>query len=470
MADITRRVPDCDDHGEGGRGKRGKRGHRGRRGPDGPATSLVGPTSGPGALIADEDLPPGFVIAAGGSAVLAVGDLDSFCTANPGNLKCRNCIYNPFTNPPEASSCGTWGAIGVASAFTPAGQVAEYVAAGPLVLPTAIWDRATGGVGGLVPNTIYYLSADEPGHLTSTRPDHGQIVKVGVAFEAEVLDVQIGDATTSGGFREASGRFDPEIGGPVVISSQSGEFASATYVGPGFYTIFLNEIPGLVGANQIIPVGTVLSGAGGFILTSTPGFVAGAGSVGVRITDSAGTPVDQAFYLHVDLLGVGALSGSGALGPTGPGGAPGPTGPTGAGGTPGPLGPTGAGGAPGPTGPTGAGGTPGPLGPTGAGGAPGPTGPTGTAAAPTVERLSASGAADPSVDWTIVNSATSEITLANGSEDGQEKTITFVPADATFGVTPANGTSVTFGGSGGSVVYRWDLTGTFWHVISYYTP
>src|SRR5512135_1987123 len=50
MADITRRIPDCDDDGE--RGERGKRGHRGQRGHDGHdgrdgatgPTGPVGPT------------------------------------------------------------------------------------------------------------------------------------------------------------------------------------------------------------------------------------------------------------------------------------------------------------------------------------------------------------------------------------------------------------------------------------------
>jgi hypothetical protein len=80
MADITRRVPDCDDcDGERGeRGERGKRGHRGPEGPQGPAgpggpaTTLVGPTEGDGVIIAAENIPVGSVIAAGGSAVLAL--------------------------------------------------------------------------------------------------------------------------------------------------------------------------------------------------------------------------------------------------------------------------------------------------------------------------------------------------------------------------------------------------------------
>lgn len=56
---------------------------------------------------------------------------------------------------------------------------------------------------------------------------------------------------------------------------------------------------------------------------------------------------------------------TGAVGPTGPSGAAGPTGPTGPSGAGGPTGPTGSNGAGGPTGPTGTSGAGGPTGPTG---------------------------------------------------------------------------------------------------------
>jgi hypothetical protein len=90
----------------------------------------------------------------------------------------------------------------------------------------------------------------------------------------------------------------------VTITSQSGEFQSASYIAPGFYLIILNPIPGLTISNQLIPLGTVLSGIGGFILTTLPGFGGGQGQIGIRVTDSAGLLVDQSFLLHVDLLGV----------------------------------------------------------------------------------------------------------------------------------------------------------------------
>lgn len=182
MADITKRLPDCDDE----RGRRGRRGHRGATGPTGPggpATSLVGPTSGDGAILADEPLPPGSVIAAGGSAVLALAN--NTPSANPCPQTPCNCIINPWTKKWYCPSK----VIGVASKFTAAGEVAEYIAAGPLVLDTSVWDARTGGSGGLVPNTVYYLSQTTPGNITSVEPTDGQVVRIGVALSANVLAV-----------------------------------------------------------------------------------------------------------------------------------------------------------------------------------------------------------------------------------------------------------------------------------------
>ncbi len=196
MADITKRAgsDDCD---AGERGKRGHRGYRGEPGPGGPATSLDGPTSGPGALVGDEDIPAGFVVSGDGSAVLAVA-VDSkesrvptsalISITCPDDIRC-GCTWNPFTNPPT-KICPK-NAIGVASIQTSAGQVARYVAAGQVTLPASTWDAATGGSGGLVPHTVYYLSQTTPGHLIAVRPSSGQAVKIGIALTPEVFDVQI---------------------------------------------------------------------------------------------------------------------------------------------------------------------------------------------------------------------------------------------------------------------------------------
>jgi hypothetical protein len=110
---------------------------------------------------------------------------------------------------------------------------------------------------------------------------------------------------TGPGLETAAGRFDIDAAqGGVTITRQSGQFAFAVYNGIGDYTVHLNPIPGLTNLD-IVAVGTVIDApTGGFILTDAPGFSVDHVIIGIRITDSAGTPVDRPFYLNVALLGV----------------------------------------------------------------------------------------------------------------------------------------------------------------------
>ncbi len=103
----------------------------------------------------------------------------------------------------------------------------------------------------------------------------------------------------------------------------------------------------------------------------------------MRVVRSGVPQLDPGF----PIVDVGGCQLGGSAGPTGPGGATGPsggaTGPTGAPSTvTGPTGAQGVAGATGPTGPTGAQGATGPTGPTGAQGVAGATGPTGATGAP----------------------------------------------------------------------------------------
>lgn len=110
---------------------------------------------------------------------------------------------------------------------------------------------------------------------------------------------------TGSGLPAAAGSFTPNPPTNVVVTAQSGQFASpGVYVGVGIYTINLNVIPGIVAANQLIWIGTVSAGSGGFTIATLPGFSGGHGSVVVHITDTSGSPVDEPFYLHVDMLGL----------------------------------------------------------------------------------------------------------------------------------------------------------------------
>ena len=258
MADITKRGSDCDD-GEGERGERGERGKRGKRGkrgeagergesgergergpdghrgptgpggPGGPATSLVGPTSGPAAQIATEEIPAGFVIVFAGSVALAEASslldpgLSLGATANnaaeartiaggdcsgPCPASSNKCCYSVCQQNPEGFFppiiCTDWcckvaDTLGVALANVAIGEIVDYISAGPAVLDTISWDAATGGSGGLIPGQIYYLSQTEPGRLTPLYPfGGGKVVKIGQALNSTTLNVKIESGHTDG--------------------------------------------------------------------------------------------------------------------------------------------------------------------------------------------------------------------------------------------------------------------------------
>jgi hypothetical protein len=209
------------------RGKRGERGHRGEQGPagpGGPATSLVGPTEGPGAQVADEDIPAGFVIVFTGSVSRAralsmagtgirpgvsVVDLDGTPATPADSCHCDEtecpfaccgiqCFIEGDFLKCYCMCCQVIDTLGIASAPASKGQVVQYIVAGPLVLDTASWDVSTGGSGGLVPGQIYYLSQTEPGRLTTLYPFTGTATKIGRALNSTTLNVQIESGQTDG--------------------------------------------------------------------------------------------------------------------------------------------------------------------------------------------------------------------------------------------------------------------------------
>lgn len=226
--------------------------------------------------------------------------------------------------------------VGLVKTGAAVGLTASLVAAGPLTLTTAQWDAVTGGVGGLIPNALYYVAPGPAGFLTALSPTAGSgdsAKIVGIALNTttmavmcsgprplEVNDDNVPFATalemnfgsglvlSSGGSvvnveaAAAAGRFDPVVGVNVPVTSQTGHFTSpGVYVGVGIYTIHLNVIPGLTTANQIIPTASPLAGTPRMISVS-PGFTVDHATVGVRVHNDAGALVDDSFYLHVDLL------------------------------------------------------------------------------------------------------------------------------------------------------------------------
>ncbi len=98
-----------------------------------------------------------------------------------------------------------------------------------------------------------------------------------------------------------AGRFDPEPTVPTVnVTNQ----IDALFVTPGIYDavgvyrLSLVPIPGVNTANDVFWTGNAFTA--GHILTLQPGFVNGQATVGVRITDGAGNPVEDDFYVHAD--------------------------------------------------------------------------------------------------------------------------------------------------------------------------
>jgi hypothetical protein len=101
--------------------------------------------------------------------------------------------------------------------------------------------------------------------------------------------------------KPAVGRFDPVVGVDVTVSQQSGQFTNpGVYVAVGVYTISLNVLPYVPGAGHVIWTGNAFTP--GHILTVQAGFGGGQATVGVRIVDPAGTPVEDSFFLHADCI------------------------------------------------------------------------------------------------------------------------------------------------------------------------
>jgi Collagen triple helix repeat (20 copies) len=103
----------------------------------------------------------------------------------------------------------------------------------------------------------------------------------------------------------AAGQFLPDgVGHTVTIVSQSGEFASAQYLGVGNYIVNLNVIPGVVAANQAIAVGTAAETGTAIIVVITAVFSVDHVQFGINLFNDAGAQVDEQFNLHVALLGI----------------------------------------------------------------------------------------------------------------------------------------------------------------------
>lgn len=97
--------------------------------------------------------------------------------------------------PGRANATASSFVVGLAAETGIVGHNVTLQTHGILTLTIAEWDAVTGGSGGLVRDTLYYLTAGfQEGRITSTPPSTpGEfIVQVGMALSATDLLVQIG--------------------------------------------------------------------------------------------------------------------------------------------------------------------------------------------------------------------------------------------------------------------------------------
>lgn len=88
----------------------------------------------------------------------------------------------------RADAAGTKDVIGFVASSSIANSASGSIAtSGTVTATTGEWDAVTGGSGGLVTNTKYYLSTTTAGNITSTAPATGWSVLVGIALSSTRL-------------------------------------------------------------------------------------------------------------------------------------------------------------------------------------------------------------------------------------------------------------------------------------------
>lgn len=128
---------------------------------------------------------------------LAHPDLFSRINGNAGSLVIGAPVYvsaDDEVDKARANAAGTKDVLGLVADTSIATTVAGTVQSdGVLTATTGQWDAITGGSGGLVANTIYFLSAATAGMLTATAPvaDGEFVCRVGLALSPTELEITI---------------------------------------------------------------------------------------------------------------------------------------------------------------------------------------------------------------------------------------------------------------------------------------
>jgi hypothetical protein len=127
---------------------------------------------------------------AGGDQIILTND-------EIGAIVIGNVVYsdtNDGVKKAQANAAATKNVLGlVATTSISAAGTGAVMVAGVLTATTGQWDTVTGGSGGLVAGTKYYLDAATSGKMTSTAPTTvGQyVVELGVALSTTELMIKI---------------------------------------------------------------------------------------------------------------------------------------------------------------------------------------------------------------------------------------------------------------------------------------
>jgi hypothetical protein len=115
-------------------------------------------------------------------------------TAGTGNWLPGQAVYMSAVDTAtiaKADAAGTNGVIGLASGAVTAASSGSVQTNGVIVLTTTQWDAVAGTTGGLVFNTLYYLSASTAGMITGTAPSTGYVVSLGRALSTTEMFIDI---------------------------------------------------------------------------------------------------------------------------------------------------------------------------------------------------------------------------------------------------------------------------------------
>jgi hypothetical protein len=119
------------------------------------------------------------------------------CTAGAGDIVIGNPVYISADSTiikAKADAVGTTGVIGFAKESKTAGAATIVQTAGVVTLTTGQWDTIAGTTGGLIFNTVYYLSGATAGLITATAPTSGYVLELGRAVSTTSLKINIHQA------------------------------------------------------------------------------------------------------------------------------------------------------------------------------------------------------------------------------------------------------------------------------------